>query len=279
MSGRLDGKVAVITGSTSGIGRGSAVLFAKEGAKVVVNGRRKDLGEDVVEEIQAAGGTATFFHADVAAKGQVKALVQYAVDTYGRIDIMMNNAHAGDSSYKGLRRGGGVAEMEDDAWDAYASTPLKTVFLGCKYAIPEMIRVGGGSIINMSSVHGLLVNTGSPTYETSKAAMIHLTRQVATDYGRQGIRANVICPGLIVIERFKERFENEENMRREELLYPVGRPGYPIDVAYAALYLASDESTFVTGLCMAVDGGLTIQLQETVLYSVERTLRERGGHF
>jgi len=279
MSGRLLGKVAVITGSTSGIGRASSVLFAKEGAKVVVNGRRKALGEEVVEEIRGSGGTATFFRADVAEQGQVKALVQFAVDTYGKLDIMMNNAHAGDSSYKGERRGGGVAEMEEGAWDAYASTPLKTIFLGCKYAIPEMIKVGGGSIINMSSVHGLLVNTKCPTYETSKAAMIQLTRQVATDYGREGIRANAICPGLIVIERFKERFENEENMRREELLYPVGRPGYPVDVAYAALYLASDESTFVTGLCMPVDGGLTIQLQETVLYSVESAMRERGGHF
>jgi len=277
MPGRLDGKVAVITGSTSGIGRASAVLFAQEGAKVVVNGRRKDLGEEVVAEIREAGGTATFFHSDVAAKGQVQALVEYAVKTYDRLDVMMNNANAGDSSYKGARRGGGVAEMEEGAWDAYASTPLKTIFLGCKYAIPEMIKVGGGSIINMSSVHGMLVNTGSPTYETCKAAMIHLTKQVATDYGRQGIRANVICPGLIVIEKFYERFQNENNMHREELLYPVGRPGYPIDVAYAALYLASDESTFVTGLCMPVDGGLTIQLQETVLYAVEKRLLENNG--
>lgn len=279
MAGRLDGKVAVITGSTSGIGRASAVLFAKEGAKVVVNGRRKDLGDEVVAEIHQSGGTATFFHADVAVEGKVEALVQHAADTYGRLDIMMNNANASDGSYKGHRRGGGVAELEEGAWDAYASTPLKTIFLGCKYAIPEMIKVGGGSIINMSSVHGLLVNTGSPTYETAKAGMIHLTRQVATDYGRQGIRANAICPGLIVIEKFKERFGDEQNMRREELLYPVGRPGYPIDVAYAALYLASDESTFVTGLCLVVDGGLTIQLQETVLYTVEEALRKGGGDY
>ena len=199
MMGRLADKVAVVTGSTSGIGRASAVLFAQEGARVVVNGRRKDLGDEVVAEIRAAGGTATFFHADVGQKGQVEALISYAVDAYGRLDIMMNNANVSDSAYTG-KRGGPVVDMEEAAWDASASTALRTVFLGCKYSIPEMVKVGGGSIINVSSVHGLLVAKNSPTYETVKAGMINLTRRVALDYGKQGIRANVICPGLIVIE-------------------------------------------------------------------------------
>ena len=278
MAGRLEGKVAVVTGSTSGIGRASAVLFAKEGARVVVNGRRKELGEEVVAEIGAAGGAATFFHADIAEKGKVQALVEYAVDAYGRLDIMMNNANVRDNTYTG-RGGGSVVTLEEEAWDASTSTALRAIFLGCKYAIPEMIRNGGGSIINVSSVHGLLVGRGSAPYETAKAGMINLTRQVALDFGKQGVRANAICPGLIVIERFKERFENEENMRREEVLYPVGRPGWPIDVAQAALFLASDESSFITGHALVVDGGLTIQLQETVAHMVEETLRERGGRF
>jgi len=272
MAGRLEGKVAVITGSTSGIGRASAVLFAKEGARVVVNGRREELGEQVVEEIRAAGGTATFYHADISQKGVTQALVAYAVDTYGRLDIMMNNANAG-------RGGGSVVTMTEDTWEASTSAALRAIYLGCKYAIPEMIKGGGGSIINVSSVHGLLVARNSAAYETSKAGMINLTRQVALDFGKKGIRANAICPGLIVLERWKERFDNEENMRREQALYPVGRPGWPIDVAYAALFLASDESSFVTGHALVVDGGLTIQLQETVLYIAEETLRERGGHW
>ena len=278
MSGRLDGKVAVITGSTSGIGRASATLFASEGAKVVVNGRRKELGEEVVREITAAGGAATFHHADVAEKGAVQALVGHAVATYGRLDVMVNNANARDASYTGAG-GRTVVEMEEEAWDAYASTALRVVFLGCKYAIPEMVKNGGGSIVNISSVHGLLVARNSPTYETSKAGIINLTRQVALDFGRQGIRVNALCPGRIIIERWKDRFADRENMRREEALYPIGRPGWPVEAAFAALFLACDESSFVTGHALVVDGGLTIQLQDSLVFKIEETLSERGGHF
>jgi dihydroanticapsin dehydrogenase len=271
MTGRLEGKVAVITGSTSGIGRATAELFAQEGARVVVNGRRKELGEQVVEGIRAAGGTASFFHADIGQSEQLQALIAYAVDTYGHLDILMNNAVSG--------RGGTVVEMKEEAWDAMMAVSLKAVFLGCKYAIPEMIKAGGGSIINISSVHGFVVAPRAAAYATAKAGMINLTRQVALDFGKQGIRANCICPGLIITESRTEWFAVEENMRREQALYPVGRPGWPIDVARAAVFLASEESSFITGHCLVVDGGQTIQLQESVHYAAEQTLKERGGHF
>ena len=272
MARRLEGKVAVITGSTSGIGRATAVLFAQEGARVVVNGRRRELGEQVVEEIREAGGTASFYHADVGQSDQLRALIAHAVEAYGRLDVLVNNAFSG-------RGGGSVVEMGEADWDASMAASLKAVYLGCKYAVPEMVKGGGGSIINMSSVHGLLVARRSALYETVKAGMINLTRQVALDFGKQGIRVNAICPGRIIVERTKERFEDEQNMRREEALYPIGRPGWPIDVAQAALFLASDESSFITGHALVVDGGLTIQLQETVLYIVEETLREHGGRW
>lgn len=269
MSGRLQDKVAIITGSTSGIGRATAVLFAQEGARVVVNGRRKELGEQVVEEIRAAGGTATFFHGDVGQSETIQAMIAHAVSTYGRLDIMMNNAHSG--------RRGTVVSLSEEDFDATMATSLKAVFLGCKYAIPEMIKGGGGSIINVSSVHGVAASARNVLYDTVKAAIINLTRQVALDFGHQGIRANALCPGLIIIERMKERFADEQNLRREEVLYPVGRPGYPIDAARAALFLASDDASFVTGHALMVDGGLTIMLQDTVAYMMEDALRERGG--
>jgi NAD(P)-dependent dehydrogenase (short-subunit alcohol dehydrogenase family) len=270
MTGRLQDKVALITGSTSGIGRASAELFAQEGARVVVNGRRKELGEQVVEGIRAAGGTATFFHGDVGQSEQIQALIAHAVQTYGRLDILVNNAISG-------RGGGTVVQMEEADWDASMAVALKAVYLGCKYAIPEMIKGGGGAIINVSSVHGLLVARHNALYETAKAGMINLTRQVALDFGKQGIRANALCPGLIITERNKWRFDDPGNMRREQALYPIGRPGSMLEAAKAALFLASDDASFVTGHALVVDGGLTIQLQETVAYIIEEGLQERGG--
>ncbi|OGO05287.1 MAG: hypothetical protein A2Y73_04320 [Chloroflexi bacterium RBG_13_56_8] len=272
MPGRLEGKVALITGSTSGIGRTTAELFAREGARVVVNGRRKELGESVVEGIRAEGGDARFFQADVSKSDELRALVQFVVDTYGRLDVLMNNAWSG--------RFRDVVEIEEDEWDAHMTVSLKAVYLGCKYAIPEMIKVGGGSIINTASVHGVLAARRSASYETVKAGIINLTRQVAVDYGHQGIRANSICPGWIMLESSEEYLhEHAGGVRRAEVMYPIGRPGQTIDVAYAALFLASDESSFITGHALLVDGGLTAQLQDSLVYLVERTLRERGGEW
>lgn len=271
--GRLQDRVAVITGSTSGIGRATAKLFAQEGAKVVVNGRRRERGEQVVAEIRAAGGTASFFHADVAQPDQVRALIAHAVETYGRLDILMNNAFSSPG------RGGSVVDMEEYVWDGIVDVSLKAIYIACKHAIPVMIAHGGGVILNTSSVHGLLAARRSAAYETIKAGMINLTRQIAVDYGHQGIRCNAICPGFILVADDPEAWarEHPEHMRRAETIYPVGRPGHPNDIAHAALFLASDEASFITGHALVVDGGLTIQLQDSLAYLVESTLRERGG--
>ena len=272
MSQRLQGKVAVITGSTSGIGRATAELFGQEGARVVVNGRRKELGEEVVAGIRAAGGEACFYQADMARSEEVTALVHFAVQTYGRLDVLMNNAI---SSPPG--RHGTVVEMDEHVWDGAMDVGLKAIFLACKEAIPIMISNGGGSILNTSSVHGLLVSSHAPSYDTLKAAVINLTKQIALDFGHQGVRCNALCPGLIIVECWHERYrEHPELTRLAETIYPVGRPGYPIDVAKAALFLASDDASFITGHALVVDGGLTIQLQDSLTYLVEATLRERG---
>jgi len=271
--GRLQDKVAVITGSTSGIGQATARLFAQEGAKVVVNGRRRDRGERIVAEIQAAGGTASYYYADVAQADQVHALVQYAVDTYGRLDILMNNAFSSPG------RGGSVVETPEHVWDGVMDVSLKAIYVACKEAIPVMIAHGGGVILNTSSVHGILATRRGTACDTIKAGMINMTRQIAVDFGHQGIRCNAICPGLILVADDLEAYEREhpERVRQAEVIYPVGRPGYPLDVAYAALFLASDEASFITGHALVVDGGLIIQLQDALASLVETTLRERGG--
>ncbi len=270
MSGRLSGKVAVITGSTSGIGRATAELFAHEGASVVVSGRREELGQEVVEGIRAAGGTATYCHTDVSEPDQIRALIDHAVETYGSLHVLMNNAFSGPRH--------AILELSEEEWDESMDVGLKAVFLGCKYAIPHMISAGGGSIINTSSVHGVLAARDYSPYDGLKAAMINLTRQIAVDYGHQGVRANCVCPGAIVVERSQQAIrEHPERLRRAEVIYPVGRIGYPIDVANAALFLASDESSFITGHALMVDGGLTIQLQESVASVVSEHIIERGG--
>ena len=266
MTRRLEAKVALITGSTSGIGKATALLFAREGARVVVNGRRQALGEEVAQEIRAAGGEASFFQADLSQSAQVRALINFAVTTYGGLDILMNNAWSGKLA--------SVLDTEEPEWDAAMALIVKAVYLGCKYAIPEMIKGGGGVIISTSSVHGFMAGRRCAVYEAAKAGIINLTRSIAVDYGHQGIRANAICPGWIIVERAEEWVQKHpDRIRQAETLYPVGRPGRPIDVANAALFLASDESSFITGHALVVDGGLTIQLQDSVAVAVEEALR------
>jgi NAD(P)-dependent dehydrogenase (short-subunit alcohol dehydrogenase family) len=270
MGKRLEGKVAVVTGSTSGIGRASAELFAEQGARVVINGRRRELGQEVVEGIAASGGTASYFYADMSKSEDVAALIEHALRTYGRIDVLMNNAYSGHP--------GAVLDLTEAQWDATYAVMLKAPILACKAALPHMIDQGGGSIVNTSSVHGILAGRANAPYNTFKAALINLTRQMAIDYGRYGVRVNALCPGRIVTEGKVAFLEaNPDEVRRQKYTYLLGRPGTMRECAYAALFLACDESSFVTGHALMVDGGLTAQLQDAAAkYVEEQVLAELG---
>jgi NAD(P)-dependent dehydrogenase (short-subunit alcohol dehydrogenase family) len=263
---RLENKVAIITGAAQGIGKGTAKLFAREGAKVVIADIDTPKAEQTVREIQAEGGTAAFVHADVEQEEAIQAMVQFAVDRYGKLDILMNNAYWSKS--------GTVVELARADWDRSLNVMVRAIYLGCKYAIPRMIEAGGGSIINVASVHGLLAATRSAAYEAAKAAVINLSRQIAVDFGPRGIRCNAICPGWIITERGEEFLaQHPDAYERAVRCYPVRRGGRPIDIAYGALYLASDESTFVTGTALVIDGGLTCWLQDSLAQHLEQADR------
>jgi NAD(P)-dependent dehydrogenase (short-subunit alcohol dehydrogenase family) len=189
---RLKGKVAVVTGSTAGIGRATAELFAEEGAKVVVSGRRAELGEEAASGIRARGGTAAFCAADVTRAADLRGLVDFAVSTYGRLDILMNNAWSG--------RTASVTDLEEAEWDSAFAVSVRAAALASRYAVPEMIKAGGGSIIHVASVHGVRAARDNASYNALKAALINLAREMAMDYGKHNIRVNALCPGRIVTE-------------------------------------------------------------------------------
>jgi len=266
MGDRLAGKVALITGSTAGIGRACAERFAEEGARVVVNGRRVTLGSEVVKGIVAAGGKATFLGGDMRDPETPRRLVEGTVATYGHIDILVNNAYSGVSR--------SVMDATDDEWfDAY-QVILRAAIIGSRSAIPEMIRNGGGAIINLSSVHGVGAGRDNAVYNTFKAGLINLTRSMAVDYGRQGVRVNALCPGRILTEAKVEWLEtNPTQEMLQGLVYLLGRAGTMREAANAALFLASDEASFVTGHALMVDGGMTAQLQDAVGAYVEAVTR------
>ena len=255
---RLAGKVALITGAAQGIGKGTALLFAREGAKVAIVDVDAPHGRETIAEIEAAGGEAVFLERDVADEAQIKAMVAETVERFGRLDVLFNNAY--------WTKYANVVQLDSAAWDHSLNVMLKAVYLGCKYAIPRMIENGGGSIISTSSVHGLLAAANSAAYEAAKAGVINLMREVAVSFGHQGIRANAICPGWIVTEKGEQHIRERPGLLEQaKAMYPVGRPGRPSDIGYAAVYLASDESSFVTGHALVVDGGLTCQLQDSLV--------------
>lgn len=265
---RLSGKVALITGSAQGIGKGCAKLFASEDAKVVVADIDDEKGKQTVEEIQGAGGDAAFVHADVENEAEIQNMIAFAVQRYGKLDVLMNNAY--------WSKHGSVVELDCPDWNHGVNVMVRAIYLGSKYAIPHLVQAGRGSIINTASVHGYLAASRSAVYEASKAAVINLSRQIAVDFGPQGIRCNAICPGLIVTERGEERFKaHPEAYEKASQVYPVRRAGRPIDIAYGALYLASDESTFVTGTALVIDGGLTCWLQDSLAHHLEEVFTDK----
>jgi len=245
---RLEGKCAIITGSATGIGKATATLFAQEGARVVVSDV-DEAGRQVVEAIKGDGGEATFVKADVSQAVAAERMVDTAVRTYGRLDVLVNNA----AVYRG---DGSILTVADETWNQIIGVNLKGTYLCCKFAIARMIETGGGSIVNLSSVNALM-GLSLTAYTASKGGVQALTRLLAVDFGSKGIRVNSICPGTIMTENsiaiYRERPGLAESVTR---MYPMGKLGAPVDVAECALYLASDASSFVTGASFVVDGGL-----------------------
>lgn len=250
---RLKGKSAIITGAGTGIGKAIALLFAKEGAAVMVADVDEAGGMETVRSARDAGGRAAFTLADVTVAAQAERLVKAAVEDFGGLDILVNNA--------GIWTPGTVADLPEEDWDRVMDVNVKGVFLCSKYAIPEMMK-GGGSVINMASVGGFIGSTNYGAYNASKGAVVMLTKNMALDYAAHNIRVNCICPMLTETEMARaiieaQKGEPETIKKVYERRIPLGRLGRPEDVAYGALYLASDESSYVTGASLFIDGGYT----------------------
>ena len=250
--GRLDGKVALISGGARGQGASEARLFARERAMVVIADVLDAEGTRVAAEIAEAGGGAMYVHLDVTNEQDWHDAIEEAVARFGKLNVLVNNA--------GIWRRGRVEDTTVEDWDAILDVNAKGVFLGTKWAIAEMRNAGGGSIINISSTAGLVGGSRSTAYTASKGAVRLLTKATAVQYGKEGIRANSIHPGPIDTAMIDEIWQGDEQTREESIARTVlGRAGTPEDVAYGALFLASEESSFMTGSELVIDGGITAQ--------------------
>jgi cyclopentanol dehydrogenase len=249
---RLENKVALISGGARGMGTAEARLFASEGAKIVIGDVLEEEGRQTEAQINESGGECLFVRLDVTSESAWQEAVAATVARCGKLDILVNNA--------GIGGGGGIVEETTaERWDTVMDINAKGVFLGTKAAIPEMRKVGGGSIINISSIYGLVGSPGSTAYPASKGAIRLLTKSTAIQYAREGIRANSVHPGLIETPMTERISANPESLHRYISGTPLGRMGEPDDVAYGVLFLASDESSFMTGSELVIDGGWTAQ--------------------
>ncbi len=251
---RLAGKVAIITGAGSGIGRATAILFARQGARLAVNGRRKENLEETIDLIRRVGGEVTGVQGDVSKAQDVHQLIEQCISRYGKIDILFNNAGVGYSSRYCM---GSVIDTPEEDWAAVLDINLKSVFLACKLVIPHMRRSGGGSIVNCSSINGV-IGCGADAYSASKGGINALSRALAVENGRYNIRVNVVSPGPTETPMIEGALQNEEFNRYWRNAAPLKRIARPQEVAYAVLFLASDEASFITGQNILVDGGLTV---------------------
>ncbi|MEA2557846.1 MAG: hypothetical protein QOG88_1384 [Actinomycetota bacterium] len=249
---RLQGKVALITGGASGMGRVASMLFAAEGADVVLTDLNDDVGEATAAEIADAGGRALYVHADVSREDEAKSMVQAAVERFGGLHVLYNNAGVM------LPADGSVDATEESVWDITLAVNVKGVAFGCKYGVPAMLASGGGSIINVASfVAWLGAATSQTAYTASKGAVLAMTREIAVEYARKGIRCNALCPGPIETPLLMQLLSDEQKKQRRFVHIPMGRLGQAEELAKAALFLASDDSSFMTGASLIVDGGIT----------------------
>ncbi|HVB65577.1 MAG TPA: SDR family NAD(P)-dependent oxidoreductase [Nitrolancea sp.] len=254
---RFEGRVALITGGTSGIGEATAMRLAGEGARVAIVGRDTARGTALAEQIGKDGGEAAFFAADVTQEEAVQAMVDAVMARFGQIDVLVNNA--------GIINFGSVLTASVAEWDTLMTTNVRSVFLVSRYALPHMIAGGGGSIVNLGSNLGLIGTRGAAAYVTSKGAVVQLTKAMALDHVADGVRVNCVCPGTIDtplvqrqrVGRTEEQLQQSDVRLRER--HPIGRMGTPDEVAAVIAFLASDEASFVTGSLYSVDGGYVAQ--------------------
>jgi len=246
---RLDGKVALITGGGSGMGKVASELFAAEGASVVLTDVNDEAGEATATAI---GDAAAYIHADVSKESDAEAMVASTVERFGRLDVLYNNAGIMPLD------DGSITDADGSIWDAVFSVNVKGVAFGCKYGIPAMIESGGGSVINVASfVAWLGAATSQTAYTASKGAVLAMTREIAVEYARKGIRCNALCPGPIETPLLLALLSDEEKRQRRFVHIPMGRLGHAEELAKAALFLASDDSSYMTGASLIIDGGIT----------------------
>ena len=246
---RISDKVAIITGAASGIGRTTAILFAKEGGKVVVADQNEAGGDETVDLIRTDGGQAIFTRVNVTSATDIQGMVNTTIDTYGKLNILVNNA--------GIAIRLPVVDLPEEDWDRNIDVNLKGIYLGSKYAIPEMIKNDGGAIVNIASIYGLVGGRTRAAYAASKGGVVNLTRSIALDYALYKIRVNCICPGFVNTPLLKNILKTQEEYQALADLHPIGRLGEMLEIAHGVLYLASDESSFVTGIALPIDGGYT----------------------
>jgi NAD(P)-dependent dehydrogenase (short-subunit alcohol dehydrogenase family) len=249
MTRDLEGKIALVTGGTSGIGRDTAILFAKAGAKVVVAGRREPEGEETVELVRAAGGDGLFVKTDVSKAFEVEALIQKAVEKFGRLDIAFNNA-----GIEGVWAP--IVRQSEEDWDRTIAINLKGVWLCLKYEIQQMLKQGGsGAIVNMSSITGLVGSVGAAAYSASKHGVMGLTQTAALENAKRGIRINAVCPGFTETPMADRIFRVPGILKYVLSCHPIGRLGKPTEIAEAVLWMCSDRASFMTGQFLVLDGG------------------------
>jgi len=249
MTTELRGKVGIVTGGTSGIGRDAAILFARAGVKVVVAGRREIEGKETLDLVRAAGGDGLFVKTDVSVAAEVQALVRKTVEKFGRLDIAFNNAGIEGSLVP-------IVEQSEEDWDRTIDINLKGTWLCLKYEIQQMLKQGGGgAIVNMASVAGLIGSSGFATYCASKHGVMGLTKSAALETARKGIRINVVCPAVIETPMGERIFGGPEIKPYAVSLHPIGRFGRPMEVAEAVVWMCSDGASFMTGQSLVLDGG------------------------